>query len=114
MSTSNQEPTVAELMKQLAELKAANEQLAKNPPKVKKGPTRTIKMNKSNGLFFSDPCMQAFSVNKNKNYQAGINIQAYQLDAFVAVLNNPELLADMKTMVNTGVEISKQVAAVAK
>lgn len=58
-----------------------------------KGRSRTIKLNQSGGLFVSDPSMKAYSVSKEKTYQAGLNMP---LEAARALFTNDDLLSEIR------------------
>lgn len=49
-----------------------------------------MKLNKSNGIYFTCPSMKAFSAKTNKEFQTGINIPAYQAPALVNAIKSGE------------------------
>jgi len=97
------------IMERLAALEAENLALKtrKSSPGKKKA---MVKGNKSNGVFITHPKMQAFSDKKGKNYQCGINLQAYQLEAWNFLINDAEMLSMVKEFFKTGREQIKEIA----
>jgi hypothetical protein len=55
-------------------------------------PRDIMKMNKSQGLYFTTRSMTAFSDKKSKEYQTGMNIPAHQVSGFLTALLDGSLV----------------------
>jgi len=108
-ATANPTPTMAEMMAMIKGLQDQNKALQATivngkPAKAK----RIVKRNTSGGIYITDSNMKGYSEKKGKEYQAGINIQAYQLEAWATVLSDPSLIKDvLEVMANPDREIRR-------
>ena len=84
--------TKAQLEQQLKELQA---QLAASQ---QSGGGLTVKRNQSGGVYIRHTSFREWSVNKNKEYVAGMNIG---YNTAKQLFNNSELLEQIKSMVNS-------------
>ncbi len=106
--------SMAEMHAMLVGMKQQNETLAKklkasetSSGEAKANVTRCVKVNKGGGLFVSDESMRAFSDKKGKEYKCGINIHAYQLQAFKALLSNKAIIKDVLAVIESGETIQR-------
>lgn len=94
------------VLARLEKLEKENEvlkvQAATGPAKKQ---TTTVKINAKGGVFFSAPCMKAFSEAKGKDYQCGINIHAYQLTAFYAFMKDASLQKKVLACIENTIDV---------
>ena len=92
MTDSTIQDQLAVMQAQIKLLSTENASLKARPTKapVKRKPI--AKITDKGGLYFSAPKMLAFSEAKQKEYICGINIHAYQLQAFHTFLSDPSLI----------------------